>query len=124
MTGQTDYLARAKECWGADLPDWVEALASAATAQGMRFVVKATGYAQPSLSLTISNNYGASLAGIEDKVRGALMGATVICPELGEINRNTCADWQKKPFAPTSSMRVRMHRACRSGCPNSRLSED
>ncbi|TIV63290.1 MAG: transcriptional regulator, partial [Mesorhizobium sp.] len=55
----------------------------------------------------------------EQMVRGALMAETVDCPVLGPLGRNACLDWQAKPFAPTSSHRMTMHRACKT-CPQRR----
>jgi hypothetical protein len=40
---------------------------------------------------------------------------------LGEISAKTCIDWQAKPFAATNEQRVMLYRACRSGCPYSKL---
>ena len=48
---------------------------------------------------------------------------TIVIPVLGEIRRDTCLDWQAKPFAITSAHRTRMHRACRDGCPHSHLGD-
>jgi hypothetical protein len=71
-----------------------------------------------------ANAYTGDLARVEAKVRGALMGATVVCPILGEIGRDVCLDEQKKPNTGASSIRSKLYRACRAGCPHSRISRE
>ncbi len=51
------------------------------------------------------------------KIRGALMGETVLCPILDEIGRDRCLTEQAKPFAATNSTRARLFHACKT-CPN------
>lgn len=117
----TDFLAIARVAWGDALPDWVEALAEYATTRSGAEAAKKIGYSRSLVTHVVRNKYTGDIARVEAKVRGALMGATVTCPVLGEIGRDRCLDEQKKPFAPTSSVRTRLYHACRGGCPNSRL---
>ncbi|KQZ14336.1 transcriptional regulator [Mesorhizobium sp. Root554] len=103
------------------VPDWVAELAACADREGLRGAEKRVGYSASALSTVINNRYPGDVARVEEKVRGALMGATVTCPALGEIGRDACLDWQKKPFAATSSIRAAVYRACRAGCRHSSL---
>jgi len=112
-------LSKARERW-TPTPDWIEELADLADREGLKGAEKRIGYAGSTISQVLSNNYNGVLAKVEQRVRGALMGATVICPVLDEMRRDVCLDWQGKPFAATSSLRVAMYRACRSGCPHSK----
>lgn len=112
-------------CWPAPAPDWVRVLAERCDATGsQREVAKTVGYSPAVVSHILRNSYTGNLANVEARVRGALLGETVACPVLGEISRDACLDEQKRPFSTGSGLRVRLHRACRSGCPNSRLGRD
>ena len=73
------------------------------------------------VSSALLGNYKGSLRKLEAKVRGAFMGAVVDCPVLGEIERDRCETEQGRKFFGTSANRARLYRACRGGCPNSRL---
>ncbi|MBO0346015.1 transcriptional regulator [Roseibium sp. CAU 1637] len=114
---------KAAAAWNGQLPEWVSELANLADRDGLNACARRLGYSAAVISQTISAKYPGDLSKVEDKVRGALMGAVVDCPILGEIGRDTCLSWQKKPRAVTNAMRTKLHRACRSGCPHSRLKE-
>ncbi|QDY99086.1 transcriptional regulator [Nitratireductor mangrovi] len=112
---------KAVTAWG-EPPDWVRELADLADREGQRAAAGRIGYSASTVSMVIANRYGGGdLARVEEKVRGALMGVVVDCPVLGAIGRDVCLDWQKKPFAATSSRRLQMYRACRAGCPHARI---
>lgn len=119
---ERSFVEKATAAWGAPLPDWVEALAVLAEAQGLAAAGKAIDYSGSLVSSVLANKYAGDLGRVEEKVHGALLGRTVECPRLGEMARSVCLEWQKKPLAHTSSLRVEMFHACRSGCPHSRLS--
>lgn len=116
-----DNVAKAVAAWGDALPAWIQVLAEACSTSTQAAVAKRLGYSSTVVSLVLSNNYkNGDLARIEKMVRGVLMAETVECPRLGGIALNDCLEWQGKPYFPTSSHRVEMYRACRSGCPHSR----
>lgn len=115
---------KAVDAWGV-VPEWVIALAARADRSGLKGAAAAVGYSTSAVSQVIANKYaqkGGDIARFEAKTSGALLGAMVDCPPLGEIDRKACIDWQEKPRAQTSAHRVRMYRACRS-CPNFRGKE-
>jgi hypothetical protein len=116
-----DFVAIARAAWGDAIPDWVLALAEEAKATSGVLVAERIGYSPAVVTHVLRNHYRGDMERVAEKVRGALMGVTVCCPVLGEIGKDRCLDEQKKPFAGTSSVRSRLHRACRAGCPNSRL---
>jgi hypothetical protein len=118
---KTDFVAIARAAWGDALPDWVEELAEEATRSTGVAVAKKIGYAGAVVTQIVRRKYPGDIARVEQKVRGALMGATVVCPILGEIGRDRCLDEQKMPNSATSSIRSKLYRACRSGCPHSRI---
>ncbi|MCB1473806.1 MAG: transcriptional regulator [Defluviimonas sp.] len=121
MNAVTSRLETALEAHGAQIPDWVRELASYVDTVGLKKAAQRIGYSQAVLHEVIRKRYAGSVERVEERVRGALMGETVCCPVLGPIRRDTCLDWQGKPFAITSAHRTRMYRACRAGCPHSRL---
>lgn len=115
------FTEKAASAWGDDLPEWVAELAALATAGGLKAAAQATKYSIGALSAVIGNKYKGDLIAVEGAVRGALMGLNVNCPAQGEIGRHQCLKWQKQPYGSSDSTRVRVYRACRSGCPHSRL---
>ncbi|WP_417691522.1 transcriptional regulator [Roseibium sp.] len=121
MTAQLTMSQKAHAAWGPALPDWVGALADTAQELGLNACAGKIGYSAAVISQTIGNKYPGDIANVEEKVRIALMGLTVTCPALGVIGRDQCLDWQAKPWASTNSTRSRVYRACRAGCPHSRL---
>lgn len=61
-------LEKAKTAWGADMPDWVQALAQATEASSQRVVARRLGLSQTAIALVLSNSYGASTREVEAKV--------------------------------------------------------
>lgn len=119
------FADKARSAWGAAgaAPDWVAELAALADREGLKGAGKRIGYSTGAVSTVINGRYAGDMTRVEEKVRGALMGVVVACPALGEIGRDACLDWQKKPFAATSAIRVAVFRACRGGCPHSTLGQ-
>ena len=112
-----DYVAKVRITWTPEPPPWVVVLAGEATRHGAAAVAKKLGYSGSVVSQVLSNTYKGDLARFEAVVRGAYMGATVICPILREIGTDRCRDQQKRPFSSSSPMAARLFEACRS-CSN------
>lgn len=121
MTAPVSMIEKAQMAWGETLPDWISELARLAAGHGLNACAERLGYSAAVVSQAIANKYPGDMKKLEGKVRGALMGETVTCPVLGEIGRDACLDWQAKPRAHTNAVRTRVYRACRGGCPHSRL---
>ncbi len=124
LSTKTNFLLKARTAWGAGLPDWVEELAKYATQKSSVLAAQKIGYSPAVLSHVFANSYRGDMGRVEAKVRGALMHECVECPILGEIGRHRCLDEQKTPFAATSSIRAKLYRACRAGCPHSRINPE
>ncbi len=92
--------------------DWLLELARLADAEGLVGAERLIGYSRSAISTVLSGKYKGDIDRVEEMVRGALMSETVECPVLGDLPRNRCLDWQKKPYVPTSSHRVQMYVAC------------
>lgn len=113
------FAEKASAAWGNSIPDWIVELVSVADADGLAGAEKRVGYSRSALSTIIAGKYKGDLDRVEQVVRGALMSETVDCPVLGVLGRDRCLEWQTKPFAPTSSHRMTMRRACKT-CPQRR----
>ncbi|MGD9769825.1 MAG: transcriptional regulator [Pseudolabrys sp.] len=120
VPSHVDFLAKVRAAY-VPLPDWVEELAKYASGTSATVAAKKIGYSVSAVSAVLAGKYKGDIGRVEAKVRGALMGETVECPVLGEIKRDYCLDQQKMPLMATSSVRVRVYRACRNGCPHSRI---
>jgi hypothetical protein len=109
-----------------DAPDWARALAEACDRDGQASVARQLHVSATMVSQVRRGLYGregrqGDLTRIEALVRGKYMGLTVDCPVLGEIGKNLCVANQKLPLRTTSRQHVALYRACRSGCPHSRI---
>lgn len=120
-TAVKDHVEKVQLSWGRQAPDWIITLAEQCNKSSQSAVAKELAYSAATISQILSNNYRGDVGRVKEMVSGRYMAATVDCPMLGELGRNTCLDWQKKPYAPTSSHRVQMYRACRAGCAFSSL---
>ncbi|MFQ5776170.1 MAG: transcriptional regulator [Kiloniellaceae bacterium] len=99
---------------------WLEALAAAARIRGQAAAARRIGYRPSVVSQVLNGTYKGNETAVRRAVEGALMGAVVSCPVLGEIPAHRCATIQRQAFAATTPERVRLYRACRAGCPNYR----
>ena len=123
MTSKPSTLDRARAAWRGDPPDWIVVLAeevdrSTQTAAGRRL-----GYSASVVNQALAASYKGDLRSFEAAVRGALMGATVMCPVLDEITKDLCLEEQRIAKAATSGLRMRLARACKT-CPHSRQRGD
>ena len=124
MKVKVDFVAKAEAAWGKTLPDWVRTWAlDGNRTDGVR-AARRVGYSAAVFSHVMANNYKGDIARVELKVRGALMNETVVCPIVGEIGRDRCLDEQKMGHTGASSIRAKLYRACRNGCPHSRINQE
>lgn len=112
-----DPVEKAQAAWGATPPKEVAVLAAACKAESSRAAAKRVGYSEATISYVLAGKYAGDISKVFAKIRGALMGETVMCPILGEIGRDRCLSEQAKPFAATNSTRARLYHACKT-CPN------
>ena len=101
--------------------DWLEVLRAECAATNQARVARRNGYTPGVVSGVLKRTYKGDLKAIEQAVRGALMSATVNCPVLGDLPADRCLKIQKQPLAATTPQRVALWKACRGGCPHSRL---
>lgn len=121
------FVQKAQAAWGNPAPDWVQALAEAADRMTATRAARNIGYSPAVLSHVFAKNYKGDIGAVEQRVRGALLGLTVMCPVYGEIGRDQCLDLQKMtpPFSSEASSRC--YRSCRgigiAKCAHSRIAE-
>ncbi len=96
------------------MTDWIEALRTEAKNTSQASAATRIGYSPAVVNQVLKGTYKGDLTSVEEAVRGAIMGATVECPVIGDIPRNRCIDHQRRSgrFAATNPTRVQLHRAC------------
>lgn len=105
---------RARAAWGADLPDWIEALAMACDATKQVDVARRLGRSAATVSNVINNKYKAGLNAVEQKVRIRVMANTVLCPHAGaEISIDDCITHAIAPMPMSNAADLRAWMACR-----------
>lgn len=105
--------------WGADMPDWVRALAVECERPGMtqRAVAEKLDRSPAIVTQILRKQYAAATDRIEERVRGVFMNGQVECPARGSIPAHECQDWRAaaRTFVGASPQHRMMYRACR-GC--------
>jgi hypothetical protein len=104
----------ARECWGEDLPDWIEALAVECGRTSQNAVARSLGRSGALISQVLRRKYPADLSAIEERFNGVFCNALLACPALGDLPLHECQDWRAKAreFSPGNPLRTRMFRAC------------
>jgi hypothetical protein len=101
-------------------PTWMVLLRGAVErAPSMQAVAEQIGYSRTTVSLVLAGKYGKSTEAIALAVMTLL--DQVICPVLGDLPGPDCLRNQNAPFSAANPQRVALYRACRAGCPHSRL---
>lgn len=98
-------------------PDWLAALRAECARSSQAKVGHRLGVSGSTINQVLKGTYPGDVKRIQGLVEGELLGATVVCPVLGEIPRNRCLEHQRRPFAATSPMRVQLYHTCPT-CPN------
>jgi hypothetical protein len=101
--------------------DWVAVLRVECEKTSQSAVSKKLDYSPAVVNQVLKGTYKGDTAKVEAAVKGLFMNEVVDCPVVGEIATNICLNYQKLPFAPINPLRVQLYKACRAGCPHSRL---
>ncbi|AUC54266.1 hypothetical protein CDO87_14250 [Sagittula sp. P11] len=109
---------KSKAAWGADLPEWVLALAEECDRTSQNKTATRIGRSPSLVSFVLAKKYTGDLRAVEDLVRALLMSDSVVCPCLGEIKRQECRTWRAaaRDFRNVNTLYVQMFRAC-NRCP-------
>lgn len=100
---------------------WLEVLNQQCALKSQKKVGEEIGYSSAVVNQILQGKYRGDIAAVEQAVRGAYLGETVFCPVLGEISINLCKQHQRAIYAATNPTRIKLFRACRAGCANSKL---
>ena len=101
--------------------DWVAVLRKQCENRSQIAVAKELGYSPAVVNQVLKGSYKGNLTTVEMTVKGRFMNNVVECPVVGEIATHICLNHQKQPFASINPLRVQLYKACRAGCPHSRL---
>jgi hypothetical protein len=92
--------------------DWLVVLREACESSSQAAVAKQIKYSTTVVNQVLKGKYAGDLTSVQKAVEGALMGLTVDCPVVGELGRDRCLEYQRRPFAATNAMRVQLARTC------------
>lgn len=99
---------------------WITILAEQARVLGQEEVSKRLGISKTVVSQLINDKYPGDMSRMQKLVEGAFMEHLVECPILGAIPLHQC-DKHQGNKSTSNPIRLRLYRACRSGCPHSSL---
>jgi len=104
---------------------WLEVLRDEIKRTSLQKVADKTGLSRTTLSQASNEKYPGDLERVKSAVESVFMGATVVCPILGEIPLHVCLSHQKKQAGDVGDnpQAIKLYKACRSRCPNSQLDE-
>lgn len=99
---------------------WLEILRTQVASRGQRAVAEQLGISNAVVSLVVNEKYTGDMQRIQKLVESVFLALTVKCPVLGDIGWHTCQQHQQN-HNTGNPQRLRLYRACRSGCPHSDL---
>ncbi len=114
---------RARAAWGDALPDWVHTLAEECDRAGQRQTAKRLKLSPAMVSLAV-NNKREQLEFIKERVERDLMATIIVCPVKGVCGRAQCLREQSAEYTGANPLAIQLYRACRSGCPHYRGSDE
>lgn len=102
---------------------WMSALREAIARTSQAAVARQLGVSPAMIGLTLKGQYIGNLPRLQTLVEGSILADTVSCPVLGELPKHKCLQHQERDrkFATANPLKAQLYRACRSGCPYSRL---
>lgn len=101
--------------------DWLSVLRTQCEKTSQSAVSKELNYSPAVINQVLKGTYKGNLSTVELAVKGCFMNGVVDCPVVGEIATHYCLAYQKQPFAAINPLRVQLYKACRNGCPHSRI---
>lgn len=95
------------------MSDSMELLTRAVSKHGQAAVARKIGYSPSAINQAIKGSYGGSLDNLLQRVEETFGSRMVICPVMGEIPLQRCAEERRKAFGATSPQRAKLYLACR-----------
>lgn len=102
------------------MSQWNSILSEQARVLGQEEVARRLGISKTVVSQLVNGKYPGDMARMQKLVEGAFMDRLVQCPILGAIALHQC-DRHQGNKSTSNPIRLRLYRACRSGCPHSSL---
>lgn len=99
---------------------WLNVLRQQVELYGQRPVAEKLGVSNAVISQVVNEKYPGDMVRIQALVESVYLSKTVVCPVLGEIAWHACYQHQKNEYT-SNPQKLRIYRACRSGCENSEL---
>lgn len=105
---------------------WMNALRDAIAEHGLTAIARQLGVSPSMISQAAKGTYKGNIARLQTLVEGSLLTETVSCPVLGDLPKHKCQQHQDRPrpFATANPLKAQLYRACRSGCPYSKLAKE
>lgn len=103
---------------------WLSALRQVCADGSQAAVAKRLGVSPSMINQALKGVYKGDIERLRGLVEGAYLNQTVRCPVIGDIGLDVCLHHQAEPFKPVNPLRVKLYRACRGGCPHSRLQKE
>jgi len=101
--------------------EWLAVLRKQCEQNSQKMVGMQIGYSNAVVNQVLKGTYKGDLNRVESSVKGAFMNEMVACPVVGDVATHICLDYQKKKYSSINPLRVQLYRACRNGCPHSKL---
>ena len=105
---------------------WITALRKACAETTQAAVARKLGVSPAMISQALKGVYKGDIARLQTLVEGELMAQVVDCPVIGPLLKHRCMEHQTRDrrFATANPLKMQLYRACRSGCPHSKLPRD
>ncbi len=106
--------------------DWITALRDACAETTQAAVARRLGVSPAMISQALKGVYKGDIARLKTLVEGELMAHSVDCPVVGALLKHRCLENQAREskYATTNPLKMQLWRACRSGCPYSKLDRE
>lgn len=106
--------------------DWLTALREACQASSQSAVARRLGVSATMVNQALKGAYKGDIERLQGLVEGSLMSQTVDCPATGDMPKHKCLEHQGRPrgMAFVNPYFSKLYRACRSGCPHSKLPQE
>lgn len=103
--------------------EWLTVLRDACAQSSQAAVARKFGVSPAMISQALKGVYKGDMDRLQTLTEGVLMRQTVDCPIAGDLPKNRCLEHQARDrrFAFVNPLFSKLYRACRSGCPHSRL---
>ncbi|MEI2740926.1 MAG: helix-turn-helix transcriptional regulator [Candidatus Competibacter sp.] len=107
-------------------PDWLAALREACAETSQNAVARRLGVSPAMVNQTLKGAYKGDLERLQGLVEGSLLKRQVDCPVAEDMPKHKCLENQARPAqsAFVNPLFAKLYRACRSGCPHSKLPKE